>query len=351
MFYRIPDQILQTLRPRNSSVILDPFCGSGTVLVEGLLRGYSTIGIDINPLAQLISRVKTTPLPLPKIEQYSQHILQSARRYRSHPSDEQLPSYWFRGGPRLALHRIRRAIDNIDSKPCRDFFLVCLSSIVRRCSLADPSIPPPVRMSAKRAMRAGKRYRAAFETASSLIAQETFARFTQAVTANTLRIAELNSVCAVGTSRVLDASASQTGLPPRSVDLVITSPPYCGAQKYVRSLSLELRLLGFSESELAEIDRRTLGTERLSRLKCTTDLLPAAEALISTIYARNSQRASILRDYLSGLSACTNELRRVLRPEATAFVTFGTSHIAGVEVNLATSDTIAQEYVVWLKAV
>jgi hypothetical protein len=57
MFYRIPDQILQTLRPGSLSVILDPFCGSGTVLVEGIARGYSTIGIDINPLARLISRV------------------------------------------------------------------------------------------------------------------------------------------------------------------------------------------------------------------------------------------------------------------------------------------------------
>ena len=66
MFYRIPDQILRALRPDNSCVILDPFCGSGTVLVEGLVRGYSAIGIDINPMARLISRVKTTPSLRPK---------------------------------------------------------------------------------------------------------------------------------------------------------------------------------------------------------------------------------------------------------------------------------------------
>ena len=38
--------------------ILDPFCGSGTTLVEGILAGYNTIGIDIDPLSAMISKVK-----------------------------------------------------------------------------------------------------------------------------------------------------------------------------------------------------------------------------------------------------------------------------------------------------
>ncbi len=41
------------------SIILDPFCGSGTTLVEANLLGFNSIGIDINPIACLNSRVKT----------------------------------------------------------------------------------------------------------------------------------------------------------------------------------------------------------------------------------------------------------------------------------------------------
>src|SRR5207248_2577970 len=45
-----------------ASVVLDPFMGSGTTLVEGILRGGTTIGVDIDPLARLIARAKVTPV-------------------------------------------------------------------------------------------------------------------------------------------------------------------------------------------------------------------------------------------------------------------------------------------------
>src|SRR5687768_11146511 len=44
------------------AVVLDPFCGSGTVLLEAILSGKSALGADSNPLARLIAKVKTTPI-------------------------------------------------------------------------------------------------------------------------------------------------------------------------------------------------------------------------------------------------------------------------------------------------
>src|SRR5699024_6423770 len=43
----------------HDSLVLDPFMGSGTTLVEGLLRGGATVGLDVDPLARLIARAKT----------------------------------------------------------------------------------------------------------------------------------------------------------------------------------------------------------------------------------------------------------------------------------------------------
>src|SRR5207248_11795962 len=43
-----------------ASVVLDPFMGSGTTLVEGILRGGTTIGVDVDPLARFIARAKVT---------------------------------------------------------------------------------------------------------------------------------------------------------------------------------------------------------------------------------------------------------------------------------------------------
>ena len=45
-------------------VVLDTFMGGGTTIVESLANGRRAIGIDINPLAHFITKVKTTPLSL-----------------------------------------------------------------------------------------------------------------------------------------------------------------------------------------------------------------------------------------------------------------------------------------------
>lgn len=48
--------------------IFDPFMGSGTIIVEGMLQGASVIGVDINPLAYLVVKVKTTIYSLPRLK-------------------------------------------------------------------------------------------------------------------------------------------------------------------------------------------------------------------------------------------------------------------------------------------
>ena len=42
--------------------VLDPFCGSGTTLVEARLLGFNAVGVDVNGLSTLLSKVKATPL-------------------------------------------------------------------------------------------------------------------------------------------------------------------------------------------------------------------------------------------------------------------------------------------------
>ncbi|EJR2729351.1 site-specific DNA-methyltransferase, partial [Salmonella enterica subsp. enterica] len=58
----IPEQLIRELKPKKG-VILDPFCGSGTTMSVSQKMGYESIGIDLNPIACLISRVKTSVLP------------------------------------------------------------------------------------------------------------------------------------------------------------------------------------------------------------------------------------------------------------------------------------------------
>ena len=164
--------------------------------------------------------------------------------------------------PRNALYRLHCAItmSALDHHQ-RDFFLATLTSILRPCSLADPAIPPPVRMRQARAALAGSRYRRALKHATTLDSQTVYQEFHNKSTRN------IDRLCSFRTPRelpaiVLDGSALNMPLSDNAVDLVITSPPYCGAQKYIRSFRLELLLLGYTKAQILTLDRASLGAER-----------------------------------------------------------------------------------------
>lgn len=68
-FYRYPARMLPELArelilnfSNQGDIVLDPFMGGGTTIVEAIATGRQAIGIDINSLAAFISEAKTTPL-------------------------------------------------------------------------------------------------------------------------------------------------------------------------------------------------------------------------------------------------------------------------------------------------
>ena len=303
MFHRIPAEILASSTAGRLKV-LDPFCGSGTVLLEAALRGHFAIGADVNPLARLIARVKTTPLDVDSLSACAAITLRGARAARGTAGVDILPAYWFSAGARRALVRTHGEIRKVTHTLHRDFLRVSLSAIVRRSSLADPSIPPPVRLSPERAKRGSTRYARDLKKALAVSTSTIHEAFRGRVESNIHRMSELSNCDGYGRTQVLGgtAEAAATGLPPHSVDLIITSPPYCGAQKYVRSLKLEMLLLGFGSSAIIEADRRTLGTERLSIRNASARLTtPFAEAnaLIREVANVSLTRRSICRAFNS----------------------------------------------------
>ncbi|ABE42338.1 hypothetical protein Bpro_0374 [Polaromonas sp. JS666] len=66
--------------------ILDPFCGSGTVALEASLAGHKPLVADANPLALLITRVKTTPYNLEELRASLDSLLKRVVRYRTAPN-------------------------------------------------------------------------------------------------------------------------------------------------------------------------------------------------------------------------------------------------------------------------
>jgi site-specific DNA-methyltransferase (adenine-specific) len=68
--------------------VLDPFCGSGTTVVEAAIEGYSGVGIDINPVAAFVSEVKCRSYTDIEIEDIKKHIDIICKKIRIKEPDE-----------------------------------------------------------------------------------------------------------------------------------------------------------------------------------------------------------------------------------------------------------------------
>lgn len=130
--------IRSVLLQKPAGTVFDPFCGSGTTLVEAALEGRPFIGTDIDALSVLIASAKTTPL--------SDKAIRSIRRYWAHHDFESagadlvpaVPnlSHWFTEPAIRQLASIKRGCLSLPEFQ-KQFCLVVFSSIIRRVSNAD----------------------------------------------------------------------------------------------------------------------------------------------------------------------------------------------------------------------
>lgn len=129
---------------QEGDTILDPFCGSGTGLLEAALLKRNSIGLDINPLACLISRVKTTPLPSNTSKNTLSKLLESLpsslpQKNLSNYTEFKIPNFpkrevWFQPDVLNALAILKSRIAEIDDQKIRDICNVAFSFTVKKAS-------------------------------------------------------------------------------------------------------------------------------------------------------------------------------------------------------------------------
>jgi site-specific DNA-adenine methylase len=135
----IAKRVIEMYATREDDIVLDPFCGSGTVLVEALIHDRDTIGFDINPHAVLIARAKTTPLDprklREKIDKVIRDIVQDKFRY---PEPKDIPNlyYWFKPEVIAALSKILNHIKRLEGEDTYYFFATAFSYTVWKVSNA-----------------------------------------------------------------------------------------------------------------------------------------------------------------------------------------------------------------------
>lgn len=310
--------------------VLDPFCGTGTVLLEAQLAGRNALGADSNPLARLISAVKTRPLETAKLRGAFSRLM---RRIPDKPTGD-LPDvvnlrYWFYPHTIGQLQCISQAVHGVRDPAQRDFFSVCLSACVRKVSLADPRLSVPVRLREEMYPEGHWLREKTDAHIRRLRRVNVVCVFSDAVAANLRRMRRLEGRAHQGMSEIICSDArrlmhefSLNGkcarrLAKDSVQLIITSPPYVGAQKYIRATSLSLGWLELCRSsDLRAHKSRTIGREEYRKRDYTQLVqtgIGAADRILSQVHSVNPLRAHIAAQYLIEMRQALGEMIRVLK--------------------------------------
>ena len=133
----IPSALIAEFPPTDDSIVLDPFCGSGTTLVEAQRAGFEAVGVDLNPIACRISRVKTGPA----LHSLGIAALRcrdaAAARSGEVPCDIPNLSHWFREDISETISGLKAAIHSEAPSDCRLALELARSSILVRVSNQD----------------------------------------------------------------------------------------------------------------------------------------------------------------------------------------------------------------------
>jgi SAM-dependent methyltransferase len=326
-----PSVALEALgKTRQSLRVLDPMMGSGTVIALARSRGHQAIGVDIDPLAVLISRVWTTPINTMKVRTQARQVLNRARAkgssipirdaYPPHANDEtrRFIRYWFDGYTRRQLTALSMAIRRVHDAAIRDVLWCSFSRLIitkqAGASLAiDLSHSRPHRYFRYAPSKPFRNFLSAVERVSENCIRKTSSRRGP-------------------TPRLLKADARALPIPDSSIDLLLTSPPYLNAIDYLRCSKFSLVWMGYDVDKLRELRAKSIGTEVGDwELERQSDV----EKILNRLKLKpklSSANKAILARYIGDMRKSFGEAARVIRRGGKAIYVIGENTLSGTYV-------------------
>lgn len=321
----IPRWGINAFLPEKKGVIFDPFSGSGTTLLEANINGIDAYGTEIDDVAKLIIKVKTTilnPAQMKLLEQCYSELINTISKAEADAFRPEIANleHWFLEDTIKELGRMKVYIDHIEDDDVRDFFKLCMVSIIKRVSNADDTSPKPYVSNKiiKNPPTVEKEF------------SNVFRRYKQ-------MLLELSSVENMGKTEIVLGDALEFKVPFR-IDLAITSPPYINAFDYGRTMRLEnLWLATLTEEKLREKKSQYVGTENINKEKEKSDLhILGKSALLKEYYdqiaGRDEKRALIVKKFFEDMERNLRSVYSQMNPGGKYIIVIGNSTIRKVHV-------------------
>ncbi len=347
------------------ALVLDPFCGSGTTLVESFLYGTQAIGLDINPLAYIIAKAKIRSFYIPKEDLQTLKTTYKNFELSSNTSYEILKetyqhldvNYLERWFPTENLHQIFCLLNSFETytEDIQLLLKITLSNLLRTYSY---QVPNQLRIRRRKDAPPTNLIESFLNNLNKNI--NTILKF------HLLFDLRKNSNIK---NHLCDIKELNKKLPLKenSVDIVVTSPPYATALPYVDTDRLSIFLFGYTDSSsFRKLEKTLIGNREITkkeRLALESALIQNFTAekttlpqkiidLLQKIYLLNSNSdvgfrrknmAALLYKYFIDMKLALQQIKFVLKPEQYMFMVVGNNKTTagGEKINIPTDDFIA----------
>lgn len=316
--------------------VLDPMAGSGTVLRAAAELGHNAIGFDLDPLSVLMAQVWTTPIQIARLADSAEKLVAKAKTARDIylpwiddcEETRQYVKFWFCPKQERSLRRLAFVLGH-KRGVIADALRIALSRIIitkeRGASVArDTSHSRPHRVFVENDF-------------------DVYEGFLQSVRQLANR---LNPQKVLGAAQIKNGdSRCLAELPRRSIDVVITSPPYLNAIDYLRGHRLSLVWLGYGIPGLRDLRSNSIGAERGAELDVPEPLLTTLVEPCGTVERLTSRQQGMVRRYAQDVYWFMRELARVVKKDGRVVLVVGNSRLNGVNVSNAEVNVAAARLV------
>lgn len=313
----------------NAQNLFDPYCGSGTSLVEANIRGINAIGTDLNPLARLIAKSKTSIIKIKLLEKYISKFIEI--NWNTVSKKNNVPEkihgitrldFWFKPQVVQKLNTLLGFIREIKDKEIHMFFEVAFSETVRECSNTrndefklyrysddklekfNPDVYSIMLSKLKRNFEGYKNYKSLID---SLEKQPSS------------KIYDFNTVDGI----------PEKLIPAKSIDIVVTSPPYGDSETtvaYGQYSRLSASWLGLDEPH--KIDKKLMGS------KASKDFVQfpsnSLNNAIEKIRLVDEKRARKVSSFYEDLLTSISNVAKVIKKGGYACYVVGNRKVKGV---------------------